>query len=117
MLGVIGGHLIGILVPESWTSAIGISEHFYHWMAMILGGAAGLLLSLGAVLLVYRRVKIDRIRAPTLRSDWVMYPLLLLTILLGMLCTFIGGLVEGDNYPETVSPLFRSRFSRAPKGS
>ena len=76
ILGVIGGHVIGILVPESWTTAIGISEHFYHWMAMILGGAAGLLLCLGAVVLVYRRLKIDRIRATTLSSDWVMYPLL-----------------------------------------
>ena len=76
MLGVIGGHVIGILVPESWTSAVGISERFYHWMAVILGGAAGLLLCLGALVLVYRRLRIDRIRATTLRSDWVMYPLL-----------------------------------------
>ena len=26
MLGVIGGHVIGILVPEAWTDALGISE-------------------------------------------------------------------------------------------
>ncbi len=115
MLGVIGGHVIGILVPESWTSAMGISEHFYHWMAMILGGAAGLLLCLGAVVLVYRRLKIDRIRATTLSSDWVMYPLLLVTILLGMLCTFVGGLVDEYNYRETVSPWFRSIFTLQPK--
>ena len=115
-LFVIGGHVIGILVPESWTGAIGISEHVYHWMAMILGGAAGLLLCLGAVVLVYRRLRIDRIRATTLRSDWVMYPVLLATILLGMLCTFVGGLVDEYNYRETVSPWFRSIFTLQPKG-
>ena len=27
MLGVIGGHVIGLLVPEAWTVALGISEH------------------------------------------------------------------------------------------
>ena len=111
MLGVIGGHVIGILVPDTWTDAIGISERFYHWMAVILGGAAGLLLCLGALVLVYRRLRIDRIRATTLRSDWIMYPLLLTTIVLGMLCTFLGGLIDEYHYRETVSPWFRSIFT------
>jgi nitrate reductase gamma subunit len=117
ILGVIGGHVIGILVPDTWTRAVGVSDGFYHWLAVILGGAAGLLLCLGAAVLVYRRLTIDRIQATTLRSDWVMYPLLLTTIVLGMLCTFLGGLIDEYHYRETVSPWFRSIFTLDPKGS
>ena len=116
ILGVIGGHVIGILIPNTWTDAIGVSHDLYHWVAIVAGGAAGLLLSFGAVVLVYRRLKIDRIRATTLRSDWVMYPLLLTTIALGMLCTFLGGLIDEYDYRETVSPWFRSVFTLQPKG-
>ena len=114
MLGVIGGHVVGILVPDTWTRAVGISDGFYHWMAVILGGGAGLLLCLGAIVLVYRRLRIDRIRATTLRSDWVMYPLLLVTILLSMVATF-ANLVDEHHYRETVSPWFRSVFTLDPK--
>jgi nitrate reductase gamma subunit len=45
-----------------------------------------------------------------------MYPLLLVTILLGMLCTFVGGLIDEYDYRETVSPWFRSVFTLQPKG-
>ena len=39
MLGVVGGHVVGLLVPESWTDALGISEHTYH-VAAVVGGLA-----------------------------------------------------------------------------
>ena len=117
ILGAIGGHVLGILVPESWTEAVGISENAYHWLAIVAGGGAGLLVCFGALVLVYRRLKIDRIRATTLRSDWVMYPLLLTTIVLGLLCTVIGGMLDEYNYRETVSPWFRSIFTLDPKAS
>jgi nitrate reductase gamma subunit len=117
MLGVIGGHVVGILVPKSWTGAIGISDHVYHWLAIVAGLATGLLLCLGALVLVYRRLRIDRVRATTIRSDWLMYPLLLVTIALGMLCTIVGGIVDEYGYRETVSPWFRSIFTLDPKGS
>ena len=45
-----------------------------------------------------------------------MYPLLLTTIVLGMLCTFLGGLIDEYHYRETVSPWFRSIFTLQPKG-
>lgn len=117
ILGVIAGHVLGILVPKSWTEAVGLSDRFYHWLAIVAGGAAGILLCIGALVLVYRRLKIDRIRATTLRSDWIMYPLLLATIALGMLCTFLGGLIDEYDYRETVSPWFRSIFTLDPKAS
>ncbi|MDX2592136.1 respiratory nitrate reductase subunit gamma [Streptomyces sp. WI03-4A] len=31
------GHVIGLLIPESWTSRAGLSEHAYHERAIALG--------------------------------------------------------------------------------
>src|SRR5262249_57727778 len=36
------GHIGGLLIPESWTKAIGISEHAYHAVAFTIGTIAGL---------------------------------------------------------------------------
>ena len=41
MLGVVGGHVIGLLIPQSWTDAVGISEHAYHVVAVAGGLLAG----------------------------------------------------------------------------
>src|SRR5450759_1278775 len=49
MLGVIGGHVVGLLVPESWTNALGISEHTYHLVAVALGTLAGIATVTGLV--------------------------------------------------------------------
>ena len=39
---VVVGHVIGLVVPKSWTSAVGLSEHAYHVQAVALGIVAGL---------------------------------------------------------------------------
>jgi nitrate reductase gamma subunit len=50
ILGVAGGHILGLVIPQSWTDAVGISETAYHVLGMWntiasglfgLGGAAG----------------------------------------------------------------------------
>src|SRR6476659_6329085 len=51
-LAAIGGHVIGLLIPESFTDAVGISEHTYRWIAAIAGGVAGLVTAVGFVRLV-----------------------------------------------------------------
>ena len=35
ILVVIAGHAIGLVIPESWTNALGISESMYHWAAAV----------------------------------------------------------------------------------
>ena len=55
ILVVIVGHVIGLVIPESWTHAIGLSEHAYHVQAVILGTVAGITTLAGAALLIYRR--------------------------------------------------------------
>ena len=46
MLGVVGGHVIGLLVPRSWTEAVGIDDHLYHYVAVI-GGLIAFLFIIG----------------------------------------------------------------------
>jgi nitrate reductase gamma subunit len=45
----------GLLIPASWTKAIGISESAYHAVAFSLGTIAGLAAVADAVILIYRR--------------------------------------------------------------
>ncbi|GAE73148.1 respiratory nitrate reductase gamma chain [Cutibacterium acnes JCM 18916] len=42
ILFVFLGHVLGLVIPQSWTSTIGITEDTYHVMATVLGSAAGL---------------------------------------------------------------------------
>ena len=62
ILGVIGGHVIGILVPDSWTRAVGISDGFYHWMAVIVGRRGRASCSASAALVLRLPASQDRPR-------------------------------------------------------
>ncbi len=123
MLGVIGGHVIGLLVPESWTSALGISEHTYHLVAVVLGTVAGLATVTGLVLLIYRRRMTPSVFKVTSPMDKVMYPVLGAVILLGLANTIgvglfgVGGHDGGYNYRLTVSVWFRDVLTFHPAAS
>ena len=115
ILAVIGGHVLGILVPAGVTDAIGIDESAYHVISVTAGGLAGAAATIGILILVARRVADGRVRAATPRSDLVMYPLLLVTLLTGMAATFGDNLLFGEyHYRETVSPWFRGVFTFDP---
>jgi nitrate reductase gamma subunit len=116
MLAVIGGHVLGILVPRSWTGRVGLSDDAYHWIAVTMGGLAGVAVVAGLSILVYRRLTVGRVRATTTRSDLVLYPVLAATILLGMLATVWGSAIDEHLYRETVSPWFRGIFTFRPNG-
>ena len=55
ILAVLMGHIVGLLIPEAWTDAVGVSETMYHVMAVSLGFFAGAATLVGIVLLIYRR--------------------------------------------------------------
>jgi nitrate reductase gamma subunit len=114
ILAVIGGHVLGILIPAGVTEAIGISEHVYHVIAVILGGIAGAAMTIGFAILVYRRIAVPRVRVTTSRGDLLMYPLLTIAIVTGMIATFGANLVDPYDYRETVSPWFRGIFTFHP---
>ncbi|OBK46764.1 respiratory nitrate reductase subunit gamma [Mycobacterium sp. 1081908.1] len=113
LLGVVGGHVVGLLIPESWTSAVGISEFFYHVMAVTMGSLAGFAVVTGAGILLYRRITVPAVRKATTRSDRLMYLLLVGALATGMLNT-LTNVFAAYNYRDTVSPWFRSLFSLHP---
>ena len=47
----IGGHILGVLIPESWTRAIGIPENVYRWFSAAAGTIAAVLVIGGVVVL------------------------------------------------------------------
>ncbi|EHI11884.1 respiratory nitrate reductase, gamma subunit [Mycolicibacterium thermoresistibile ATCC 19527] len=118
ILVVIVGHIIGLVIPKSWTSAIGLSQHAYHIQALVLGGIAGVCTLTGIVLLVYRRRTTGPVFLATTVNDKVMYLVLVMAIVAGLACTLIGATPVGadHNYRETVSPWFRSIWVLQPRG-
>ena len=117
LLAAIGGHVLGILVPRSWTKAVGIDDTLYHWFAVVAGSLSGAAIVIGLAILAYRRLRVGRIRVTTIRSDLVLYPLLSAAIVLGMLATVWGSAADRYAYRETVSPWFRGIFALDPQGS
>ncbi|MFF5342321.1 respiratory nitrate reductase subunit gamma [Streptomyces althioticus] len=115
ILVVLLGHIGGLLVPESWTDAVGITEHTYHVVAVALGTVAGVCTLGGLAILVYRRRTVGPVFSATTRNDKAMYLSLTVTILLGLAATVAANLVGGGyNYRETISPWFRSIFYLQP---
>ncbi|MCV7197861.1 respiratory nitrate reductase subunit gamma [Mycobacterium angelicum] len=113
LLGVFGGHVVGLLVPQKWTSAAGITETAYHLAAVTMGSLAGFAVVAGLGILLYRRVTVPAVRQATSRSDRLMYLLLAGALVTGMLNT-LTNVFARYNYRDTVSPWFRSLFSLHP---
>ncbi|MEP6980471.1 MAG: respiratory nitrate reductase subunit gamma, partial [Nakamurella sp.] len=119
ILVVIFGHVIGLVIPESWTSAVGLTENAYHVQAVTLGSIAGIATLGGAAILVYRRRTKGPVFIATTWNDKLMYAVLILAIVAGLATTLVGsGLIgEAHNYRETVSVWFRSVFILQPDGA
>ncbi|BAH54968.1 respiratory nitrate reductase subunit gamma [Rhodococcus opacus] len=118
ILVVIVGHVIGLVIPQSWTDAIGMNEHVYHLQALVLGAIAGVATMAGALILVYRRRTRGPVFTATTWNDKLMYAVLLAAIVAGLATTLLGSGVTGEesNYRETVSPWFRSIWILQPRG-
>lgn len=118
LLAVGGGHVVGLLVPKSWTEALGMSEESYHQAATVGGSVAALATVLGLVGLLYRRFVVRSVRLATTRRDKVMYVLLVLPISLGTWATVANqvlGAPQGYDYRETISPWLRSVLTFSPE--
>ena len=116
LLVVIIGHVIGLLIPASWTEAVGLSEAGYHVQALLLGGIAGFCTLVGVGILIYRRRTTGPVFMATTRNDKAMYVVLVAAIVAGLATTLLGTGVLGEqhSYRETVSPWFRSLFVLRP---
>jgi nitrate reductase gamma subunit len=113
----IGGHVLGLLVPQSWTAAIGVSEGAYRVVSVTAGTIAGTMVVAGGVLLLARRFANPRVRFTTTTSDKALLVVMTVTIVLGMAETvgknMLGG---GYNYRDTVSVWFRQILTLHPDG-
>jgi nitrate reductase gamma subunit len=108
-LAVIGGHVVGMLVPARTTAAVGVSETTYHHVSAIAGGTAGLVCLVGFGILTFRRTRIRRIRVTTSVADVLVFVVLGLLIVLGNVETFGYNVFgSGYDYRATVGPWFRS---------
>jgi nitrate reductase gamma subunit len=109
ILLVLVGHVGGLLIPKSWTEAVGISEHTYHLLAVFIGTVAGVLTVVGLAILIARRRLVGPVFIATTRNDKAMYVVLAGTILVGLLATVRANVIgDGYDYRETVSPWLRS---------
>ncbi len=120
MLGVVGGHIIGLLVPESWTDAVGITPAIYHLVAVVGGLIAGVAALVGLAILIYRRRTVGPVFKATTGMDKVMYVFLGSAIVLGMWNTVAGSILQVGghyDYREGVSIWYRSFLAFQPDAS
>ncbi|HEY4614150.1 MAG TPA: respiratory nitrate reductase subunit gamma [Citricoccus sp.] len=109
ILAVLVGHIVGLVVPKSWTDSWGVTEQMYHVMALGIGAVAGAGTLLGVVLLIYRRRTTGPVFMATTANDKVMYVVLVGAILAGLAVTALSVFDHSvTNYRETVSVWFRS---------
>ncbi|MFH8985704.1 respiratory nitrate reductase subunit gamma [Streptomyces varsoviensis] len=113
LLMVVGGHVMGLLIPESLTERLRVGESVYHAMALSVGGLAGLAAVAGLAVLLYRRLRVSAVRAGTSRSDRLVYPLLIAVLLAGLTATATT-VTNPYDYRLGVSVWFRSLFALDP---
>lgn len=110
------GHVGGLLIPESWTNAVGITEHDYHLAAVFLGTVSGLSTIIGLAVLIARRRLVGPVFTVTTRNDKSMYVVLFGVILIGLTVTiYANALGGGYDYRQTISPWLRSLLMFDPK--
>ena len=91
------GHFVGLLTPIWVFDAIGISHTFKQWMAIIVGGVAGVFCFIGITLLVHRRLFDARIRSTSSFGDIAILLILYAQLTLG-LCTIYISLQHLDGH-------------------
>lgn len=101
------GHVVGLGIPKSWTSAVGVTDHMYHFMAITVGLGAAAATVGGLALLIYRRRTNKRVFGATTRLDKLMYLMLAIVILAGVYSTIFDSALGGYDYREGVSVWFR----------
>ena len=116
MLAVVGGHIGGLLVPNTVTEFFGITDHMYHIVAVSMGTIAGLTMTSGLLILLLRRFTNDRVKATSIGRDYLTALMLLIVVGTGMFNTIgVNILGESYDYRETISPWFRGILTLNPQ--
>jgi len=97
VLVIFFGHFVGLLTPIWIFDALGISHTFKQWMAILIGGIAGVACFIGITLLVHRRLFDSRIRKTSSLGDIAVLLILYAQLTLG-LCTIFVSLNHLDGH-------------------
>lgn len=80
------GHCFGLFTPTEWLNAAGLTPRLHQMMEIICGGLSAIVAITGLIILTWRRLTNERVRAASRPSDfWVLF-LLLAVIILGIGC-------------------------------
>ncbi|WP_404452300.1 respiratory nitrate reductase subunit gamma [Virgibacillus necropolis] len=105
------GHLMGMVIPKGFYEFLGITDHLYHIGAIYGGGLAGLMVVVGLVILLIRKITIDRVRVHATFADFFTVISLLIVAGMGVYMTLIyNTTVVEYEYRTTIGPWFRSLF-------
>jgi len=85
ILTVFFGHLIGLFTPIWVLDALGIPYGLKQWMAVLIGGPAGIAALIGSTMLLHRRLVDPRIRVTSTMPDIVIMGLIWLQLAIGLL--------------------------------
>lgn len=88
ILGLFGGHVVGLLTPVAVWDFLGVEHGTKQMVAMVAGGFMGLLTLVGLLLLLARRFSSDRLMKVTTFKDKVVLFWILATLLLGLSSIF-----------------------------
>jgi nitrate reductase gamma subunit len=90
VLAIFLGHFVGLLTPIWVFDTLGISHTFKQWMAIVIGGVAGVACFVGLTLLIHRRLFDSRIRKTSAFSDIAILLLLYAQLILGMASIYVS---------------------------
>lgn len=111
---VFGGHVMGLLIPIEVYESMGITEHQYHIIALAGGIPAGILATVGILILFYRRMTVRRLVATSTKGDWTALFFLTIVILSGMSATLLNIDSNGFDYRTTIGPWLRGILTFRP---
>ncbi|RKT87472.1 nitrate reductase gamma subunit [Saccharopolyspora antimicrobica] len=115
LLLVVGGHVLGLLVPKALTEFFGVTEQSYHVVSLLMGTIAGCAALAGLVVLLWRRLRTEAVRRSSSRSDQLTYVLLIAVMSVGLWTTVVDNGVRGPyDYRESIGPWFRDIFVLQP---
>ncbi len=85
ILTVFVGHMVGLFTPVRVLDTLGIPYALKQWMAVLIGGPAGVAALIGATMLLHRRLFDPRIRVTSSLPDILILGLIWLQLVIGLL--------------------------------
>jgi nitrate reductase gamma subunit len=84
ILGLLGGHVAGLLVPPVVWHWLGVTNEQHQLMELVMGSLTGLMTFVGLSWLLFRRLFDERVKAAGSAADTFIAALLWLTLVVGL---------------------------------